>query len=60
MLVFLLRRLAFGVLVVLATAVLALQAVAVWASVCIVVVGILADLALAARDPRVRAAGRVG
>ncbi len=37
-----------------------LQAVAVWASVCIVVVGILADLALAARDPRVREVGRLG
>jgi peptide/nickel transport system permease protein len=37
-----------------------LQAVAVWASVCIVVIGLVADLALAALDPRVRAAGRLG
>jgi peptide/nickel transport system permease protein len=37
-----------------------LQAVGLWAAVFIVVVGLLADLALAAIDPRIRAAGRVG
>ena len=37
-----------------------LQAIGVWAAVSIVVVGVLADLALAAIDPRIRAAGRVG
>jgi ABC-type dipeptide/oligopeptide/nickel transport system permease component len=37
-----------------------LQAVGVWAAVLIVVVGLLADIALVAVDPRVRAAGRVG
>jgi peptide/nickel transport system permease protein len=37
-----------------------LQAVGVWASVLIVVVSLLADIAVAALDPRIRAAGRVG
>jgi peptide/nickel transport system permease protein len=37
-----------------------LQAVAVWAAVLIVVATLLADLAVAALDPRIRAAGRVG
>jgi ABC-type dipeptide/oligopeptide/nickel transport system permease component len=37
-----------------------LQAIGVWAAVLIAVVSLLADLALAALDPRVRAAGRVG
>lgn len=37
-----------------------LQAVGVWASVLIVVTTLLADLAVAALDPRIRAAGRVG
>ena len=36
-----------------------LQALAVWAAVLIVVVGIVADVALAAADPRIRARGRV-
>ena len=35
-----------------------LQAVGVWAAVLIVLVGIIADLAITALDPRVRAAGR--
>jgi peptide/nickel transport system permease protein len=35
-----------------------LQALAVWAAVLIVVVGIVADIALAAADPRIRARGR--
>jgi peptide/nickel transport system permease protein len=35
-----------------------LQAVGVWASALIVVVGIVADIAITALDPRVRAAGR--
>jgi peptide/nickel transport system permease protein len=35
-----------------------LQALAVWAAVLIVVVGIVADVALAAADPRIRARGR--
>jgi peptide/nickel transport system permease protein len=34
------------------------QAIGVWASVLIVVVGILADVAITAMDPRVRASGR--
>jgi peptide/nickel transport system permease protein len=36
-----------------------LQALAVWAAVLIVVVGIIADVALVAADPRIRARGRV-
>jgi peptide/nickel transport system permease protein len=36
-----------------------LQALAVWGAVLIVVVGIVADLALAASDPRIRARGRL-
>jgi peptide/nickel transport system permease protein len=36
-----------------------LQAIGVWAAVLVVVVGILADLAITALDPRIRAAGRV-
>jgi peptide/nickel transport system permease protein len=35
-----------------------LQAIGVWAAVLIVVVGIMADVAITALDPRVRAAGR--
>lgn len=35
-----------------------LQAQAVWGAVMIVVVGLLADIALALRDPRIRASGR--
>jgi peptide/nickel transport system permease protein len=37
-----------------------LQAVGVWAAVLIVVVGLLADLAVVALDPRIRASGRLG
>jgi ABC-type dipeptide/oligopeptide/nickel transport system permease component len=37
-----------------------LQAVGVWAAVLIVAVGLLADLAVTALDPRIRASGRLG
>jgi len=37
-----------------------LQALALWAAVLIIAGGILADLALAKLDPRVRAGGRPG
>lgn len=37
-----------------------LQAIGVWAAVLIVAVGLVADLAIAALDPRIRAQGRVG
>ncbi len=38
----------------------ALQALALWGAVFIVVIGLLADLALVALDPRIRTRGRVG